>query len=215
MKETTERWLIRVAVFLFLVNIGCAWWTMFGTNSHIATPASDREAQPIHEALKQARPEDAANLVQYRIRALEADVHLKAVSNKQSMVVTSMAGAFSLIAVGLALFVMGARGARDASGNPNEEVNVELSAGEHGKLLIYATSPGLLCFVLAAIVMCFAVGQKTTIDLRPYDLQPSRGATGAGKAVPKTNGTANNIEQLRERGAAGTKDQVQNEEGKE
>lgn len=192
MKERTERWTVVTAVALFLINIACAWWTMFSTSDHIAARPEGHVGSEFTAELEKASGATATNLVQLRIRSLEAEVHLKAVSNKQAMVVTAMAGAFSLIAVGLALFVMGAKGA----------LEITVDSPDRGKLLLQATTPGLACFILAAVVICFAVSQRSAIELRPYELQvDSRqradSTLNSAAADPADPGRVRNVEEMR------------------
>ena len=100
-------------------------------------------------------------------RVLDTELMLRTAQNRHTITVVSLSVAFSLVAIGFALFVMGAEGAFRLEGVASKEKN----------LMVKATAPGLLCFVLAAVVVIVALMSKT--ELRPggFNVYPDAGAS--------------------------------------
>ena len=128
------------------------------------------------EALKQATSAEPDKLV-FLNRVVENDVNHRNIANKQTTVIVAMAASFSLIALGFALFVMGFEAAYGVSGT-----------SPAGSVVIQATSPGLLCFVLAALVICFAITRRTDVRFAPMELSKQSGQlVTSERVVPATS----------------------------
>ncbi|MEM7011729.1 MAG: hypothetical protein AAF585_09615 [Verrucomicrobiota bacterium] len=153
-----------IGVVVFLINMGLAWKVMFDTRASLTKPMilSGTNDSPNLETLSATFQDMKANELAALTRTLDNNIHLKAISNKQSLVVVTMASAFSLVAIGFALFVMGIEG--------SFRFNAE--SQQLGKILLASGSPGLACFLFAGIILSVAVTQKTSLDMRPMTLQP-------------------------------------------
>jgi hypothetical protein len=180
-------WLIVCGLIISLLNMGAAWYLINSSNKFVMTGlVSSGGTSATSEALKGAFFADADKLT-FLNRVVENDVNHRNIANKQTTVIVAVAASFSLIALGFALFVMGFEAAYTISGN---------SPG--GSLVIQAASPGLLCFVLAALVICFAITRRTDVRFAPMELSKRVGqvlvsekiATGTSSGSPTPRGTA-------------------------
>jgi hypothetical protein len=155
--------LVGVGVFVCLLNIGAAWWLIQSSNKFVMTSLIGDSKSPsaTKEALIQAQAPTATwEKLIFLDRIVENDLNHRNVANKQTAVIVAMASSFSLVAIGFALFVMGVEAAYTISG----------TSPTTGNLVIQATSPGLACFVLAAIVTCVAITRQTEVSFSPMEL---------------------------------------------
>lgn len=155
-----------LATLVFLANMVGAWWIMQDSGKVIARALVGEEATAVSEALA-AAPDTSANGQVLLNRILDTELMLRTAQNQHTIIVVAMSAAFALVAVGFALFVMGAEGAFKLQG----------AVGDHGNMVIKSTAPGLLCFVLAALVICFAL--RTKMELRTSEFFiPDQAAVG-------------------------------------
>ncbi|WP_437322391.1 hypothetical protein [Sorangium sp. So ce394] len=167
--ETIDRWAnvwISVGVVIFLLNMGCAWWMARAANAAIsaatgravvtssaaaATPASSAaDMSVVGQAVAKARDGMGANETILLARAIEADAHLKFVTNKQTILVVGMAAGFAFLAIGFSLFVMGIRGA----------FHFAFGRDDASSIVLRSTSPGVFCFFLGAVVLTVALTRE-------------------------------------------------------
>lgn len=161
--SVTSRLLLVIGVLIFAINMFFAWWVVFESNEFIrqglvGTGGNKQVMDFVLENLNQAN----ANEIILKTRAIETEVHLKAIANRQTMAVVAMAAGFGLLAIGFALFVMGIESAFQLSG----------SAGEIGGVVLKASSPGLLCFILAAIIFVVASQTKHEMSFGSLSVYP-------------------------------------------
>ena len=181
MKDKGAMTLIVIGVVLFIANMGFAWFVAIDSTKFVTSDLVDSKnpSDPVKQVLtrtREAKPNEQVTLN----RVVDAKVHLKSVSNKQAAVMVGMASGFALLAIGFALFVMGVKGAFEA----------DFDAGEKGKLVLSASSPGILCFVLAAAVLMFAVSRDHHIELGEVKLNPYEGSLPGEKSRVRPSGTS-------------------------
>ena len=154
--ELVTRWSFAVGIVIFLLNMIVAWWVVCSSKQFIATPMPN--------AALAAMPTGRGPINQliFASRIEEINVHLRAMANQQTTVIIGMASAFSFVAVGFALFVMGIRSAFSFSG----------TAGPNHRLVLSSASPGILCFVLSAGIMLFALSRPIALQLGGLSFQP-------------------------------------------
>jgi len=159
-RRTTQNFaLVILGVLICLINMGLAWRLIESSNHFVMTGlVADKNTSATNEALKQAATADANKLL-FLNKVIENDVNHRNIANKQTAVIVAMAASFSLIAIGFALFVMGVEAAYTISGK-----NATAS------LVVGASSPGLLCFLLAAVVIGVAITRQTSVTFAPLDL---------------------------------------------
>ena len=149
--------LVLCGVGICLLNMALAWILIISSNKFVMTGlVTDRSSSATSMAIKLAPDANADKLV-FLDRLIESDVDHRTVANKQTVVIVALAASFSLIAIGFALFVMGVEAAYTISGsNPT------------GRLVIQASSPGLVCFILATLTICFAITQRSDVRFSDY-----------------------------------------------
>jgi hypothetical protein len=158
--ELVTRWSFAAGIVIFLINMIVAWWVVCTSKQFIATPMPN--------AALASAPSGRAPINQliYASRIQELNVHLRAMANQQTTVIIGMASAFSFMAVGFALFVMGIRSAFSFSGE----------AGPNHRLVLSSASPGILCFVLSTGIMLFALSRPIALQLGGINFQPDTGS---------------------------------------
>ncbi|WP_437310271.1 hypothetical protein [Sorangium sp. So ce388] len=156
---------VYLAIAIFLLNMACAWWVASASNRLISQPLVTGGTTAVARAIE-AAPSANANTHVFLNRLLEAEIQLRVVQNRQTISIVAMGAGFALVAIGFALFVMGADGAFTMKGN----------VGDRGNLVIKATAPGLLCFVLAAIVVYASLGGVAQVASSPFTIYPDSAA---------------------------------------
>lgn len=154
--ELVTRWSFAAGIVIFLVNMIVAWWVVCSSKQFIATP------MPNAALASMPAGRGPVNQLIFASRMEEINVHLRAMANQQTTVIIGMASSFSFVAVGFALFVMGIRSAFSFSG----------AAGPNHRLVLSSTSPGILCFVLSAGIMLFALSRPIALQLGGLSFQP-------------------------------------------
>lgn len=149
----TKLWIIALGAFVAIINLGIAWKVASTALTEIPMSSTDIEnilslSKDIYDPLIHA------NNIQLRTHVINTQVHLKGVTNKQSIIVVAIGSGFALMAIGFALFLIGADGAFS--------IQSETSSN---KLVFTATAPGLLCFVLAALLIGMGLTRKHEINL--------------------------------------------------
>ena len=92
------------------------------------------------------------------VHALNAMVHLKGISNYQSLGVLAIGAGSAFLAIGFALFLIGADGA----------FKLQYVGQGSNKLVLYATTPGLLCFVMSAVLIHVGATRRHEMELGAY-----------------------------------------------
>ena len=87
---------------------------------------------------------------------LDANLALRSMANHHTMLVAALGVAFAIVSIGFALFVMGARGALEVQG--------DIPGDQRGTLVLKATAPGLVCFVLATTIVLSITQTRTSFD---------------------------------------------------
>ena len=144
------RGLVLVGAAIFVANMIYTWKLVRDTNALIQRPlATDTEGGSATVRGLKLISDANANVIITVNHLIDAQVLYKVALNKHNMIIVAMATSFGLVAVGFALFVMGIEGAFEFQSN----------AGEVGRVILKATSPGLLCFLLAAAIMFYALNR--------------------------------------------------------
>jgi hypothetical protein len=170
--------LVLLGVLICLLNMACAWWLIWSSDKFVMTGLISDKTSATGKALDLAATADRDKLA-FLNRVVENDVNHRNVANKHTTVIVAMAASFSLVALGFALFVMGV----DAAYNISSE-------NPTGRIVIEATSPGLVCFILAALVICFAITRRTEVKFAPMVFDSDLRQTAklpATNAVPAGN----------------------------
>ena len=177
--EKTTGFSVTLAVIVFLANMIAAWWITGESSKVISRPLIQDTSTAVSLAIENSHGATANNHVLLN-RVLDTELMLRAAQNRHTITVVSLSVAFALVAIGFALFVMGAEGA----------FRLEGKAGRESNLMVKATAPGLLCFVLATVVVIFALLSRTELEPGDFTVYPDpgsgfasgdvAGATGAG-----------------------------------
>lgn len=136
-----------------MINLGLAWYIADKALNEI--PISNEDIKEIKLLSSDLNDTEVySNNLQLRVHALNAQVHLKGITNKQSIIIVSFGSGFAFIAIGFALFLIGADGALKVKQNDADS-----------KLMISATTPGIVSFLFAAILIFYGVSRKHKLEL--------------------------------------------------
>ncbi|MEY4910670.1 MAG: hypothetical protein RL761_333 [Pseudomonadota bacterium] len=169
LSETSKIRIILVASLIAVLNLMAAWYFALQTSHELTDYAKDMVpfSAWVTDTGKDLSPAAKHDL---SARAITLMSSLKLVANKQSLTLTSFGGAFALIAIGFALFIIGADGA----------FRLMATAPGKAQFALSSTAPGLLCFVIAACLL--AVGVNHPSELRAPTLPEYGIASPALKA---------------------------------
>lgn len=159
--EKTTGFSVTLAVIVFLANMVAAWWITGESSKVISRPLIQDTSTAVSLAIDHSAGASANNHVLLN-RVLDTELMLRAAQNRHTITVVSLSVAFALVAIGFALFVMGAEGAFRLEGQVRGESN----------LMVKATAPGLLCFVLATVVVIFALLSRTELEPGAFQVYP-------------------------------------------
>ena len=150
LSRSQRLWIVATAAIVVIASLLAAWVlaSQIGENvrytkedEELVSALTDGIVDPLHQVI-------------LRAHALDTLANIKVVINKQAITLVSFAGAFALMAIGFALFMIGADGAFQLSAN----------AESNARLVFSGTAPGLLCFLLAAFMIVAGIFHR-------YDLQ--------------------------------------------
>ena len=180
------------AIFAVLVSLAFAAWIIDDAFRNMQFSQQDQEVvnrlsgdavDPLHQSI-------------LRAHAIDAVANLKQLANRQSIIVVAFAGAFALSVVGFALFLLGADGA----------FQLQAEQGGSGlKLLLAGTAPGIVCFVLAVVLVGMAIAHWSSVNLASAYF-PKQSMGPSEKSAPRSPtvaDTARNAESRRAMEAAG------------
>ena len=163
LSEKARVWILLAGGFIAVLNLGFAWYFAFTAESQLQLQAKD--VLPLQDWLRILMSNSTTTqIVQHELlaRGMNIMVMLKLMANKHSLVLTCFGAAFALAAIGFSLFVIGADGA----------FKIMANSSPNTKLAVTGTAPGLLCFVLSALLICVGVTQKIAFNLPllPYPM---------------------------------------------
>lgn len=150
--------LATIGILIFALNMFAAWLMAYSSWEFVAQSLNATEESAVGKAIRAVgRSNVDPNVAAFMVRIVESDVHLKSIANKQTIMMVAVAAGFGLLALGFSLFVMGMRGAMHLAGG-NEQL---------GQVMLRSTSPGLVCFLLGAALIAFALSREATISFGP------------------------------------------------
>ncbi len=150
------------ALLIFTLNMAGAWWLALGAAENVARPlVAEGETSAVSRVLDSTN-DASANTFTLLNRVVDAETQLRAAQNAQTLCVVAMAGSFAMMAIGFALFVMGAEGAF--------ELETKTSTG--GNLVLKSTAPGVLCFVLATGILMFTLYRQVSLTSGSFQVYP-------------------------------------------
>ncbi|MEM7193300.1 MAG: hypothetical protein AAF402_00025 [Pseudomonadota bacterium] len=158
-----------LAVVVFMANMVAAWWITGESTDVIGRPLVSDQVTATSIAMESAPLANANGHILLN-RVINTELMLRAAQNRHTITVVALSVAFALVAIGFALFVMGAEGAFRLEGKVQDQ----------GNLMVKATAPGLLCFVLAVIIVCFALLSKTDLELGDFSVYPDNAVSASG-----------------------------------
>lgn len=146
-----------VGVVLFALNVLLAWGLLAYGTWHVAS------------SLQHAAPSELSQDALSR--------HAAHVVNGQVIRMAILALGFAMTSAGFALFVLGARGS----------LAVDAEVGERGKLLLRASAPGLVCFLLATGLAVATLAFPTKMESADGTSSSTRVANVLGPAPLQLN----------------------------
>jgi hypothetical protein len=158
LSEKARLWILVFGGAVAAINLFLAWYFAMQSADHLQLRPN--EMAPLKEWLSSVvqNPTSNSGIVHDLLsRGMNIMVMVKLISNKQSLVLTCFGAAFAMTAIGFSLFVIGADGA----------FKVMASTSTDSKLVVIGTAPGLLCFVLATILILVGVTRTITFKLPP------------------------------------------------
>lgn len=165
--------IIAGAVLVVIISLVFSGFVMFQTLGSLQFNEVDRESvEKVSGGIA-----EATNKAVLRAYAISAIVNLKLVANKQAIIVVAFAAAMAFGAVGFALFLIGADGAF--------KLNAQTGGNAGGAKLVFSgTAPGLLCFLLAAILVGMGIQHRSLLDLGPVTFPAAVGSERNGGVPP-------------------------------
>jgi hypothetical protein len=160
LSESFKLRLLLVAAAIAIVNLLAAWAVAYQAQDALMLEAKDMKPFEVWLQAGTAGQLSADARYDLNARAMTLVSSMKLISNKQSLVLTAFGAAFALVAIGFALFVIGADGAFKVMAQSPENA---------GKIVITGTAPGLLCFVISGILVVFGITHRSELhapDLR-------------------------------------------------
>lgn len=157
------------------------------------TEFSQRDQEAVNQLLGDTKDPQHKSVL--RAQAIDAVANLKQLANRQAILIVAFAGAFTLSAVGAALFLLGADGV----------LRMQAEQGKGGvKLLLAGTAPAILCFVLAVILMGMAIAHRSSIHPAPvnFSRQPMEGSENSAPRSLAGADTGNNTDARKAKEAA-------------
>jgi hypothetical protein len=112
-----------------------------------------------------------ANSIALVQRMIEANVYLKGITNRQSIITVAIGMAFGLMAIGCGLFVLGIQGGFEA----------EARTPQNGSLVLKSSAPGILCFVLGTLIILVGLSRPEQIAFKDSELEKT--GTRADKPI--------------------------------
>ena len=156
------KWSVIGALVLFTINMGGAWWLAAGAAESVARPLVVEGEESVVSLVVDTSKDASANTFTLLNRMVDAEVQVRAAQNSQTLCVVAMAGGVAMMALGFALFVMGAEGSFKLEG--------EVKSG--GSLMLKSTAPGIFCFFLAAVILMFALHKKVLLSTGDFEVFP-------------------------------------------
>jgi hypothetical protein len=170
-----------IFVAILLGSAAVAYGLINAGRANVELAFSERDAAVIRAVTSLAGRGDQTD-VSVVIHTLNVIAHLKAITNNQSLATLAISGGAALIAVGFALFLIGSDGAF--------QMQYETPSEASGKLALYATAPGLLCFLLGAVLI--AVGSTRKHELAIGDVKVAEANKTTDESVPRELPRASN-----------------------
>lgn len=162
-------WIIGGAVAVVSLSLLFSAVIMFNMMGSIPLNVSDQQA-----AINMSNNiPDGMHQAILRAHAIDAIANLKLVANKQGIILVAFSAAMALGAIGFALFILGADGAFTLNAQSG-------GGGNSSKLVFSGTAPGLLCMLLAAILIGMGIAHRSRLDLGSVSFP----ATYAGQGTP-------------------------------
>lgn len=149
--------IVMFSAFIAIINIALAWYFVADMNKNIRF--GEQEVKTIKALTADLGTYDTS--VVFRAHVLNTQVHIKGITNKQSIILLSVGSGFALMAIGFALFLLGADGA----------FKIQAEKSPDSKLMLSGTAPGLLCFLLGAALIFTAVTKTHKLDIGKFSLE--------------------------------------------
>jgi hypothetical protein len=160
LSESFKLKLLLVAALIAVINLLAAWIVAYYAQDALMLNSNDM--RPFEVWLKTGTADQLSADARYDLnaRAMTLVSSMKLISNKQSLILAAFGAAFALLAIGFALFIIGADGAFKVMAQSPENA---------GKVVITGTAPGLFCFLISGVLVVFGITHRSELhapDLR-------------------------------------------------
>jgi len=151
--KKSKIWIIGSATAIAVINLLFSWFLAYQIIDNMRFTQSDIKNI---KSLSDLSDNNSSTVYDRELRTLSmnANIHLKGITNKQTIVVLSITSGFTFVAIGFALFLIGVDGAMHISHEHQDS-----------KLFISVTAPGLVSFLLAALLILYGVSRTYELDL--------------------------------------------------
>lgn len=153
--------LIIIFVAIFLGSAAVAYGLINADRANAELAFSERDAAVVRAVTSLTGRGDQAD-VSVVVHVLNVISHLKAITNNQSLATLAISGGAALLAIGFALFLIGSDGAF--------RMQYETPSQATGKLALYAAAPGLLCFLLGAVLIAVGSMRKHELNIGNFSV---------------------------------------------
>lgn len=132
-----------LAIVVFMLNMAGVWHVVIETNTMVGRTLVEGEKVTATSLALKAMPDADGNGHTFINHLLSAELQLRTVQNQQMIAVIALAASFAMMAIGFALFIMGAEGA----------FKIAAKAPDGSNVVLKSTAPGLLCFLFATLLV--------------------------------------------------------------
>jgi len=172
--KKSKMWIIGSATAIAVINLLFSWFLAHQTINNMQFTQSD--IKNIKSLSNLSNNSSTAYDRELRTLSMNANIHLKTITNKQTIVVLSIASGFTFVAIGFALFLIGVDGAMYISHEHHDS-----------KLFISVTAPGLVSFLLAALLIMYGVSRKHKLKLSNITSNNTIQMTSANYVIDNNN----------------------------
>lgn len=157
LSDTAKICIVAAATLMAVTSLiwGAVSWTT--VNKDMRFNGEDyAELAGFYESIKSGTNHDTYLMT----HALDLHVQMQRITNDQGLKSLAISLSVALIAVGFALFLLGADGTFSLAAEDKSGPSVT----------VQGTAPGLLCFALAAMVMAMVIMTRAKLEIKPGEL---------------------------------------------
>lgn len=162
-------------LFLALLNVLCVWLVVFDARNQLKTPLPSNIEKLMEKEFAEKSQKVDPNRTAIVFLAMDISMMHYSVNNRYNHIIIADGMAFALACFGFSLFVMGL------------ESSYTLEAGGKGgtAIKIAASSPGLLCFILAVVIIIAGLQKDLSYSVKAPHINEYNSEIATAKSNPQ------------------------------